>query len=100
MDTDRGAEDGENPPSLTKQQAIELQDLFIAAYREESFQQALREAWQDAAGDPQRQHQVRWDLCQEVQGQFLVRFGFPNSKRGTEQAISAFTPWNSDPEVR
>lgn len=99
MGNPSGADQG-SPPALTKQQALELQGKFIEAYSEESFQRGLRKAWQDAAGDLKKQQTVRQEFILPVQGPILVSFGFPSSRSGTLQAISAFNAWNDDPEVQ
>jgi len=85
--------------TLTKQQALELQERFIGLYSKEDFQERLREAWGRAGGDAKLQDKARQDLCLPVQGTVLEQFGFNGTRAGVMQALAAFGPLESDPEV-
>mmetsp|Transcript_78324 Transcript_78324/g.242847 ORF Transcript_78324/g.242847 Transcript_78324/m.242847 type:complete len:456 (+) Transcript_78324:74-1441(+) len=87
------------PPKLTKEQAIALEDMLIAAYKTEEFQRKLHEAWNNAGGDPRLQGKARQEVCLPVQVPILVQFGFEASRRGVTQSVNAFGPLNGEPEI-
>lgn len=84
---------------LTKQQALQLQDLFISEYDKVDFQKALRQAWSTAGGDAKLQEKARQELCLPVQSRVLERYGFSGSRAGILEALSAFSPHEWDAEV-
>jgi len=86
-------------PKLTKEQAMALEDMLIAAYRTDEFQQRLHEAWKAAGSDPRLQGRARQEVCLPVQVPVIVQFGFEASRRGVTQSVSAFTPWSRELEI-
>lgn len=87
------------PPRFSKKDAISMEDALIAAYQAEDFQRKLREAWVAAGDDAAKRAKARQEACLPIQLPIISRYGFEASKRGVLQSVSAFVPWNDDPEI-
>jgi len=87
-------------PTLTVEQALELQDSLIAGYSDKDFQMRLHIAWLQADGDVCKETKARQEVCFPIQAPVIERFGFEASRRGVAQSVSAFRPLNEHPEIK
>ena len=84
--------------SLTREQALALEDELIKAYSDEQFQRKLHAAWDAAGDDLMRQGRARQEVCFEVQARIIMKYGFEATKLGVNRSVAAFAPYNREPE--
>mmetsp|Transcript_23033 Transcript_23033/g.49009 ORF Transcript_23033/g.49009 Transcript_23033/m.49009 type:complete len:235 (+) Transcript_23033:68-772(+) len=87
--------------TITREQAIEMQDLLIAAYSKESFQKSLHKAYKVAGNDDIAKRKASKELTLPIQTAIIPKFGFAANAKGVQQSVAAFTrELNSDPEIK
>merc|ERR1712113_366369 len=69
-----------------KEQVVAMQDELISAFLDDTFQQRLHAAWGDPAIKERLREVRRRQICLEVQGPILERYGYENSHRGLMQS--------------
>jgi len=92
----------EGPPpqvTLTRQQAVAMEDEFVRLYGTEEFQARLRKAFEAAGSDTIKQGRARQEACLEVQKPVLRKYGFEASKRGVAMSVQAFSPFSTDQDI-
>ncbi|CAK0908049.1 unnamed protein product [Prorocentrum cordatum] len=78
------------PPRLGRAAALEMADAFVVEFSALSFQQALREACQEAHGDLRREVRQRRSLCDPIRFRVISKYGFPPDPVGVCQCSAAF----------
>lgn len=76
-------------PHLTRDQAWQLQEELINGYTQKEFQRKLHQTW-FAAEDQVSKIKVRQQLCLEVQGPVISKYGFDASRAGVAKSVLAF----------
>uniref|UniRef100_A0A7S4VJ77 Casein kinase I n=1 Tax=Alexandrium monilatum TaxID=311494 RepID=A0A7S4VJ77_9DINO len=74
---------------LTRDQAFAMQEELIAGFSEEAFRRKLGARWKAAGNDMVLQARARQEVCLEVQGPIITKFGFEASRKGAAMSVLA-----------
>mmetsp|Transcript_50144 Transcript_50144/g.160463 ORF Transcript_50144/g.160463 Transcript_50144/m.160463 type:complete len:356 (-) Transcript_50144:100-1167(-) len=86
-------------PTLTKSEAMHLQQELYEGFRADEFQQELRALHCEEAAMPRTEFiKARQDLFFAVQCQVLPRYGFEETQEGVYKMMAAMGPFIKDPD--
>jgi len=86
--------------ALTREQAYAMQEDLLAAFQDEAFQRRLVARWKAAGDDMVQQAKARQEVCLEVQGPIIAKYGFEASRKGVAMSVLAFqAPELGDEEI-
>lgn len=76
--------------TLSREDAYAMQEDLLAGFEDEAFQRKLRSRWKAAGDDMILQAKARQEVCLEVQGPIIAKYGFEASRKGVAMSVLAF----------
>merc|ERR1719178_515606 len=91
-----GQTDARKQPSLTLEQALNMQDELQKGFSNTAFQMKLSELQRKFPKNGAQFMSARTELFLEVQSAVLPRYGFEGTQRGVIQMLAAAARWNGN----